>query len=231
MKNPIKKFLNFFKKEKYQSIEVLDKKEIEKEAKSIEIKEDSGEPSWYHYVIVFLVFFAAIGIFYGAFEVYDNFFGDTKNVEDLKKTYIYPYKLGNTTYNVEFHYPIDELVQMTYPIEVSTLDLINSIEIINSFYEYNGTDNGKVTVTASKITSFFKRVYFFSFDADVNFKSINESNCTTSTLRDKVIIYDPYSDKNGVFYNESNGCIQVLSQTPDDLIKVGDYFIFSLINN
>jgi hypothetical protein len=231
MKKKLNNFFKLFKRDKPKSIEVLNKEEIEKEAKSMKVKEDEGEPSFFHYAGVLLVIIGIITVFYVSFEVYENFFGEDLVVEDLKKTYIYPYKLGNTTYNIEFHYPITELVGLNYPLEVTDLDLINSVEIINSFSEYNGTDNGKVTVTASKITSFLKRVYFFSFEADVNFKMINESNCTTSTKRDKVILYNPYSDKDGVFYNESNGCIQVLASSPDNLIKVGDYFIFSLINS
>jgi len=58
---------------------------------------------------------------------------------------------------------------------------------------------------------------------------ISEVNCSTSTVKSKVVVFYPYSDKNGVFYNETNGCIEVLSRTPKEMVLVEDTLMYNLI--
>lgn len=224
------KVLNFFKKKKENSIDTIDKVEIEKEVKAISKKIDDGEPSWYHYVIIFLVLGGILGVFYGGFEIYDKYYGEEISFDPLSTTFNYPYQVGNITYNIQMHYPIDEIKKSNYSIEVSRLEILNSIELIMSFDDYNGTDNGKVTIAGSKLTTFFKKVYHFSFDAETNFKKFNESNCETSDKQNKVIMYNPYSNRSGVFYNSETSCIEILSQNADEIVKVTDYFMYTLMN-
>lgn len=224
-------FLNIFKKKKSKSIDVLDKEEIESQAKLIPKKESDEEPSWYHYVIVLLVLFGIIGLLYGGFEIYDKYYSaPNQEIGNMSTTYNYPYKVGNITYNIQMNYPIETIKNFTYPLEVSKYDILNSIELIMTFKEYNGTDNGKVTIAGSKLTTFFKRVYHFSFEPEVNFKTFNETTCLNSTKQNKVIIYDIYSNKSGVFYDKDSGCIEIQAQNAEEIIKITDYFMYNLIN-
>ena len=68
-----------------------------------------------------------------------------------------------------------------------------------------------------------------NFNESESFKMINESNCSSSTLDSKVIVFNPYTDKNGVFYNRTNGCIEVFSRTPKEMVLVGDTLLYDLI--
>ena len=226
----MKSLFSIFKREKEKSIEVLDKRAIEKEAESLPKEIESGEPNWYHYVIVILVFLAVFGLIYVGFELYDKLNSDPTSFTNVSEKYKYPYTVGNVTYNIYFNTRPENLLELNFTLEPSKLDILNTRELIFSFDEYNGSDNGKISVASSKLLSFFQRVYVFTFDPDVNFKLYNESNCSTSTMKNKVVLFEPYSNVNGVFFNESNGCIEIKSTNIDEMMVVVDSLIFKLIN-
>lgn len=226
---------------------IVDKEEVENEVKSSTKKnlDISDEPKWYHYVIVLLAFFGFFALIYAAFEVYDGFMGpqvtpiDNISTEDnnstngsniLVQTYVYEHKVGNITYNLHMHTPISDLEDLDIVVEPDKLDILNSRELIFSFMDYTGEDNGKVTVASSKLVSFFKNVYHFSFN-DSNFKMVNESNCQTSTKSFKSVLMNPYSNESGVFYDSTSGCIEVMATSPQELITVSDKFIYELVEN
>ncbi|MCA9486284.1 MAG: hypothetical protein H6500_01045 [Candidatus Woesearchaeota archaeon] len=196
------------------------------------VKESSeeSEPSWYHYLIVLFIFACVAGIFYLAFSMYQMHESTQTPTTEDPFTYPHAYKVGNVTYNIHFHKPFDELAKLTYPLEVSKIDLLNSRELIFGFSYYNGSDNGQVTTAASMLQSFFAQVYFFSFEKEVNFVRINESDpCLNSTVQNKYLVFQPYSERSGIFYTPSNGCILVEAQSPEELVTVADYWLYNLI--
>jgi len=215
---------------------VVKKSSIAKKQEIIE-KEDEkknqiidDEPSWYHYVIILIVLFGSIICIYFAFEYYDAQKKDNlDNYEPLTETFIYPYIVGNITYNIEFHNTFDYILRHNITVEVTREAVWESNNLTFAFYEYNGTDNMYVSTTSVKLMKLFKYVFNVDFDDESNFKMINESNCSTSTLKSKVIVFYPYSDRNGVFYNKENGCIEVLSRSPKEMVLVGDALMYKFV--
>jgi len=206
-------------------------KKIKKEVvdKEISIKKvDDNEPSWYHYVIVLLFFGSVFWVVWFAFSFYDEQPIDIHNSSNVV-LHKYPYVVGNVTYNIYFQNSVDEIESMDFVVEPNKLDVLNTRRFVMSFMDYNGADNGEVTKSSTKVISFLKNVYRFKFDKD-SFKMINESNCSTSSINYKVVLFNPYSNVTGVFYNNSNGCIEFLADSPDKIVSLSDKFIYDVIN-
>ena len=214
---------------KSEKIERVKGEKIEK-VKPEKVLLEDDEPSWYHYVIILGVFFGTIlGVYFG-YEYYDMKKKDNlENYEPLRETFIYDYKVGNITYNLEFHNTFDYIERHNIIVEVTKENIWESRNITFAFYEYNGTDNRYVSTASVKFMKLLKYVYNINFDDTNSFKMISEVNCSTSTVKSKVVVFYPYSDKNGVFYNETNGCIEVLSRTPKEMVLVEDTLMYNLI--
>jgi hypothetical protein len=208
---------------KLKSNKVIEKAKSEVEVPIIEkVKEE--EPSWYHYLVVICVLIAIGFAIYGILFVVNSF----KAENDGPRTYLHTYKVGEATYNIYYNEPLSELERKTYSIEMNKRDLWLISNLTFSFGEYNGTDNGRVAVASTKLANFMKAVYSMRFDAS-NFQKINVSNCNTSSIKNSVIIFDPYSNESGVFLNRSNGCILVQSTTPKEMMSVVDKWILTLM--
>lgn len=203
-------------------------KEVKKSKKDKQKEEEDSQPSWYHYAIIFIVLGGIFGVMYFGFEYYSSISEDKNKSKLLIDLYDYPYVVGNTTYNIKFHYPIDELERANYVIEPDKYDILNTLNITRVFKEYNGTDNGKVIISASKLYSFINKVYHVDFTDSARF---NVTSCDNSTMNSKVMVFDIYANRTGVFFNEENGCIEVMSQIPEDLVLVSDKFIYEMIKN
>ena len=195
--------------------------------RKIEKKNHEDEPRWYHYLIVSLCF---IALFIGFYLILDYFETESPNPNINVELYMYHFKVGERNGSIQFYTPIKKIEDLDYPIKVSKYDFLNSKRIILSFMEYNGTDNGEVTLVSGRLAPFIKHVYSFDLDPYEDIKHINESNCSTSTLDEKVVTFNPYSDRNGVFYNESNGCIEFLTDDATKMKELGDKFFYTLIN-
>lgn len=217
---------------------MVKKKEIDKKIKEKIVKVDENStikddtPSLYHYLIVILVFF---GLFYGIYfmvnltSMNSEILITPNSTEIQFEPYIYKHIVENNTYNLQFHTPIEDLENNNLLIEINKYDLLNSERIIFSFYNYNGTDNKFVSTSSVKLMKLFR--YLFNFDFDANdFKLYNESNCSTSTLNEKVILFNPYSDISGIYYDSSSGCIEINAKTPTAIVSVTDIFIYTLVN-
>ena len=195
--------------------------------KNIDKKNQDDEPRWYHYLIVSLCF---IAFFVGLYFALDYFEKEPQNPNINIKLYTYNFKVGERNGSIQFYTPTDKIEDLDYPIEVSKHDFLNSKRIILSFMEYNGTDNGEVTLTSGRLAPFIRHVYLIDFDPYEDIKHINESNCSTSTLNEKVVTFNPYSDRNGVYYDESNGCIEFLTNNATKMRELGDKFFYTIIN-
>lgn len=205
------------------TVKELDSQVVQPEI--LEKKETEEEPSWYHYVVVLAVFVAVGFAIYGILFVIGAY-----NSQDQKpSTYTYPFKVGNVTYNIEFHETLSDLEKRPYTIEPMRKDVWLSRDMVFAFGKYNGTDNGRVSIASSMLVLFFKRVYFMSFNVS-DFRQMNESNCHTSTIDRNVITFNVSAKKNGVFMNRTNGCIQVDAVNATEIIPVTDKWILELIN-
>ena len=225
----MKNFKDFFKLHKKEEL-IVSKKEIEDQIKEEDLKlkgkkrDYDAEPSWYHYIIVLVVFFSAFAIIYYSFEYFDV---KENNDKFLFKTFDYPYVVGNMTYNIKFNYPIEILTESDFVIEPSKLDMLNTINFTRVYFLYNGTDNGQVATTAIKVRNFLKYVYNVNF-AELSYY-YNETNCSNSDLMSKVMIFDINSTRNGVFYDNTNGCVTFETTSGKDIVLLGDKFIYEMI--
>lgn len=190
------------------------------------------EPDWYHYLIVVLFFAAVIaGIYYGI-SYYDKTQREAAALNNSNGSslilYNYPYKVGNVTYNIKFHSPVDEIVDMDYVVEPTKIDVLNTRNFRMVFLEYNGTDNGEVAKGSTMVLSFLKNVYRYKFDNE-SFAMIGDVNCSDSTVNEKVIVFDPYRNETGVFIDD-NGCIEFVSNDSKVMIDLADKFVYNIIN-
>ncbi len=219
-------------KNKKDSI-IVSEKEIEKELK-IEKKskkkpELEEEAEWYHYLIILGFLFLLLVFFYfGAELVKDKFFSDEIE-NNLSKTYPYTFMVGSTPYTIHFNLPIEEIEKLNYEIQINNFDILNTKSFKFAFEENEFEGSGYITVAAGKLLSFIKARYFFSFD-DTSFNLLNQINCSNSNLADRVIVFLPNSDINGVFVEE-NFCVEFKSETPEKMLLVVDKLIFELMKN
>ena len=213
--------------------EIKDDKLVEK-VKSDLVKEDDGEPSWYHYVIVLMIFASVFGVLYlGYYFFADESLGNNVVIDSNNSPVVltkYPYVRGNVTYNLYFHNTIDEIEAMNFTNEVDKIDLLNTLSFVMAFDDYNGTDNGEVARGSTKLVSFFSLVYTFKFDNE-SFVKTTELNCSNSTFQKKVIMFNPYSDREGIFLNQTNGCIVFETQRAEDMVNLVDKLIYEVVQD
>lgn len=207
---------------------------IEKEVVSNKPKHNSqnkqveDEPSWYHYVIVLILFFGFFaGIYYFAFGN-ENSQDNQGNIYLKNNTYIYKHVVGNKTFNIEFENSLYKLDNYDMENQVNVEDIWSSNNIYLSFDIYNGTDNKYVSTTSVKIMKLFKYLYGFDIGTE-NILDYSNYTCLNSTIDNKIITFNPYSNRDGVYYNSSNGCIQIESINVEDFILVGDKFLYGLV--
>ena len=223
-----------FRKKKEKLI--VSKKEIEKEYKEDKSKgkhkDIDEEPNWYHYIIVLLILVGILGGLYAFFEIYDRVTDNGKKDNPNINIDIYKYEFeeNGRSGTFEFYNPIDDINEFDYPIEITKFDFLNSEDIYLSFLEYNGSDNGEVVRTSGRFPGLLKSVYRFNFDVNEHLVLHNETNCSHASVEKKVVVFNPYSDKNGVFYN-GNGCIEFLTDDPVKMRDLGDKFFLSLFES
>ena len=209
---------------------VIKNKEVEKkvekvQADEIEVKDE--EPRWYHYTIVSLIF---ILFFAGAYFALNHFEDKVSGPKTKLVLYDYYFEEGGREGKIQFYTPVDEIEDLDFIIAVSKFDLLNSEEIYFSFFEYNGTDNGEVVRTSGRLVPFLRKVYRYNVDIDKHIVKAANFSCLNSTPNIRVIEFNPYSDKNGVFYDSSTGCIEFLTDDPKKMGPLGDKFFYTLIN-
>lgn len=200
-------------------------KKVEKVKPQIQ-EEEEAEPKLIHYIIVVAILFGIFGIIWAGFEIYDNQTKQPLQNATIQEKYIYKHIIGNVTYNIEFSYPIEEIEKIDYPIEIDRLTMLNKLSLTRVFLDYNGTDNGQVVIMASKFRSFFKGVYHISFRDE---QKIENFNCSNSTIQHSAVVLNPYSDRNGVYYNQTNGCINVETTDITQFVILGDKIIYEMI--
>jgi hypothetical protein len=203
-----------------------DKKATEKVKPEIPKKIDKEEePSWYHYIIVIALF--ALIIYTGVL-IFDYFDEGNKPQDGVKtEDYYYKYKVGNITYNIEFTEPVTNISNLRYWSPITKEDLWNTADIKFSFNEYNGTDNGYVSISSIKLRRFLDNVFYFSFE-EGDFVKYNETNCSHSTFANRVFTFNPYSEREGVFVDE-NGCVIFEAKSAKEFPRVVDKFIYDII--
>jgi len=215
-------------------------KKIEKERVQADVVNQDDEPSWYHYIIVFMIFASIFGVFYLGYYFFYEDQSNIGNLTGMNNTSLdnnspvvltkYPFVQGNITYNLFFHNTIDEIEAMNFPVQVDKLDLLNTRSFIMAFDNYNGTDNGEVARGSTKLVSFFSLVYTFEFNNE-SFVRTDVIDCSNSTLSEKVITFNPYSERVGVFYNQTNGCISFETDNPKDVVDLVDKLIYGVVKD
>jgi len=202
--------------------------EVAKSDEKIQSTDEDDEPSWYHYLIVILIFVGIFFVFYGIYYIYEISTNSNSSIGD-NVLYMYPYKVGNITYNIYFEKPLQDIKNDNYIVEPSKYDMLNTVSYTLVFMDYNGTDNGEIAKASTKLVSFLKTVYTFSFYNE-SFIKYPELTCDNSTLTDKIIIFNPYSEKTGIYYNTSNGCIEFLSENNASvMVNLLDKMMYNLV--
>lgn len=206
---------------------LVSNEEVKEEVKNIEkiAKDDADdEPSWYHYVIILggiLGFFALLIFSF-------SFYYDDSNIENSTSYYIYDYNEGNISYKIHFNSPVSEIEEFEYIIEPDRLDVLNTVTFKISLMNYSGDANIHVGKSSAKLLSFLKRVYHYNIAVE-DVVRFNEFNCMNSTKRDKVITFDVNASKTGVFFDDSTGCVEFLTNDSKEIPSLVDKFIYTLI--
>lgn len=198
------------------------------EEKGIEEPVVGDEPSWYHYLIVLGVLVGIFLFFYFGYNYYDDNYVEKPNITS-NVTYKYPYTVGNITYNIYFHSPVDDIEKSDYKIQLKKSDMLTTADFTFVFKDYNGTDNGEVSVAAGKLMRFVETVYGFNVSSD-DITHFNETTCANSTTLEKVVVFDPYKNENGVFFERKTGCIKVYTDAAHKQVEVIDKLIYTMIN-
>jgi len=224
-----KKHLKKTKKVEDVKSEKIKSEKVEKvEAESVDDLKDD-EPSWYHYVIILAVIAL---VFFGIMFLIEMGKPEMKiNGEKEGLFYKYEYNFSNRMYNVYFRTDEMTLIETQIPIELSLDEMLNSRNISMLFVNYNGTDNGKVGIGASFLTSFLTGVHNMNF---ARIESVNESefNCNNSTIDSKIILFKPYSKREGIFYNLENGCIEFETYQANRTLLLTEKFVYyNIIEN
>jgi len=197
---------------------------VEKKSKS-----DSKEPSWYHYLIVIIIFgLIFMGIYYITNPSNSSPIIVNNNVTKMQ-TYKYVHEENGKTYNFEFHSPVVELNSYKVPVGVTKYDLLNSKSITFSFLNYSTSDNKFISISSVKMMRLLKYYFNFNFNKN-NFQMSSNFSCLNSTLENKVLTFNPYRNSTGVFYNKTNGCINIYSNSSRGVLKVTDKFLLDLVN-
>ena len=196
-------------------------------------KKESDEPSLIHYLIVLSIIFGIILFGYLGTILYEKYYTIPKLKEDLEFRYTYPYVVGNITYNVELFFETYEIVQMPYQIEISKDEIFQAKSF--TFYFPKDYENGEaynVLKTSSRIFTFLKYVYVYNIDKyDILEIEDIEKACENSTTSNKVIAFNHRANYTKVKYDNSNGCIQFLSEDDKKMVELGDKFLFNLISS
>jgi len=216
-------------KEDNKDIEEVDSNSEESSKKETEKSND--EPSWYHYLVVLgVVLIVIVGVPMALYNLTD--FGDERDIdggdenEIDRDTFIYEYERGGATYNIEFDSRIEEFTELDAEIEIDRYDILNTINVKFGIDTYEDQDERYVATVSTKLMTFLSKVYYFNFE-EGDIQPYNNLNCTHSTPEERVFVFDPYSDRTGVFEKE-NGCVSLEAQNPQDFRKLGDLFIYSL---
>ncbi len=191
---------------------------------------DNDEPSWYHYLIVIMIF---IGILFGLSQLITYLDSDAINssssviVKNESKFY-YDFEVRGKNVSVEFSNSKEYLNNLSIPIEISKIDLMNSKEIYFSFSNYSEEDNYDMTVNQYKLGLFMRSLLQLRVDGSHRV-STNIVNCSNSTEAIKVIEFLPYQNISGVFF-DGIGCIQIKSKSVSSFIDVEDKMLLSFLN-
>ncbi len=208
----------------------IKKEKISKKEKSKEVKkENSEEPSWYHYLIVSVVFLLLfVGLYYLII-----YFHEPRAIilnQNITKIPVYNYTkiVDGKKYNFEFQTPIYDLKKSNMTDQVSKFTILNSKRIIFSFLNYSKSDNRFISTSSVKMMRMLKYYFNFNFNQD-DFQMASNYSCANSTLDDKVLTFNPYMNKTGIFYNKTNGCIQIFSNSSRGVLRATDKFLWDLI--
>lgn len=190
----------------------------------------NDNPSWYHYVFVLFCFFLII---YGIILIYDfyekrYFLEKQENISNLILHNI-EYKVGNVTYNLNFRNSREDLKNSNIIIQPTKIDVLNTLRFNFSFLNYSSQDNLEVLKASTLFVRFLGRVYKFQFNSN-DFNNFENLNCSLSNNDYKVVVFNPYSKKEGIFFNKSNGCIEFLTNDSKRMNFLVEKFIFELIN-
>ena len=200
-------------------------KKVEKvKAESIDNDE---EPSWYHYLIVLVVI--AVIIFGIMFLINLGNPDETIKGEKNGLFYTFKYNYDGTDYNIHFRTDEMTLINEDLLIEPTLEDILNSNNLTMMFYNINGTDNSQLTIGSSFLTSFLTGVHNMKF-ADFVSVEKEDFNCNGSTLGNKFILIDPSSNREGIFYNKTNGCIQFETYNASRTILLTEKFVYNSIS-
>lgn len=194
------------------------------------IEEKTENPSWYHYLVIlggFALIFVVISMIINVYNSSQEI--EIVDVLETDETYSYTHKVGNVSYTILLVEPLENLRKLNYVVEPNLLDILNTLSFKFSFGEYNGTDNGQVSLAATKLRKYLSLVHFITFEQEDFLSNITPS-CDGSTKTNRIVTFEINSSisVSGVF-EEENGCIRVISSNAIEFPYIMDYFIVSIL--
>ncbi|MFW5704656.1 MAG: hypothetical protein ACOCXG_02325 [Nanoarchaeota archaeon] len=200
-------------------------KKVEKVVPEVEMpkKSKDDEPSWYHYVIVLLVL---AGVIFGVYYLGNLFFEEETGPGTTMETYPYVYTVGNVNYNIIFNSPVEVLNSSDLFVPIEKSELFQTQRFVFSYTpEANVARVGQASI---KLKRFLGSVFSFQFTPE-SFKTTDEINCSNSTLKQRVILFDVGSQENSIEV-EDNGCIIFNSVDENSTMFLVDKFIWEIVS-
>ena len=153
---------------------------------------------------------------------------EPKTTQSTFQTMRYTY--DNKPYNIHLRTSQETLKNEEIKTEVKLEEIIDSTDLTMLFQEVNGIDNSKLAKGSTFLTSFLSGVHDMKF---VDFRTVENDklNCDESTLEHKYILFKPYSNREGIFYNEVNGCMIIETKKADRLIFLTEKFVYDIITS
>ena len=141
-----------------------------------------------------------------------------------KKEYIYDSK----SYNIQLRTEEEILKNKEITLEVDMADIVDSESITMLFQKMDGYASTQVTIGSSFLTSFLSGIHDTKF-ADFREETQDKFNCDKSTLENKYILFMPYSNREGVFYDKTNGCITFETSDSSRTIILTEKLAYALL--
>lgn len=192
-------------------------------------KKDSDEPSWYHYLIVLVVIGLIVFGIVGLSNLNKSGKNEITQVDNSTGEKVifhkYKYEYNGKTINIAFRNTEEVLYDFQLNSEVDLKDILNSQHLNMMFYEYNGTDNGYVGIGSGFLTSFLTVVHNMHFD---KIETVDKENftCNNSTPENKYLLFDPYSDREGIFYDLETGCVKFETYDAKRMILLTEKLVY-----
>ena len=206
--------------------------------KKIKNKKDE-EPGLIHYLIVICIIFSICFFIYLGNSIYnekkDKEEFDKREI-DLENRFKYKYiEFNGVVMNMEFFTTFDKLYEYNHNVNVNKED-INYFKdkarfvVINYTQEERDNKDGyQVLKATSRVLQYLDLVFNYEFNEnDFSGNYYPTFTCENSTKDFPIILFNTKAQVNEVKFLKENYCLEFLSKSPKDMVRVSDSFFLKM---